>query len=519
MNIYDDLVKTIPYRNRDAERAAKRARRNRLLAELLGPENVRSAVLAFNPFSDFGISRELITPANRTRKSNVVSYALPRSYGVTRTSTTKANQRDNSTPWNPYDMLPPTVTVSTTTAGPYAAQSQPVIRGSFVADTTRRTRGIFSERGELELYRPRIYSTSRSYNDLYATNDVSLVNAGGYSEIYYNTKARHVYFNGPSGRITQDVVDSYLNEERSNAQSKFSAYGTKLLTEARPNRRSFEGFREFLELKDLPRLLRTANRLIVDAVGRKKFTATPEDLYLNKEFGWDPLFGAIMGLVVQPEIVAKRMNYILSRVGKATTFRSSRFGVEALTGTGGFSYQPLEGEANTSVGTSGYRIYNVRMAVNYGVRFPELEVPKLKRDIYYTLIGLKARPSDFYNVVPWTWLIDWFTGIGDYVDLVSSVLEDHSLVNWGTITYASRGTVTTTYTGETIWSRSRRINSGPIELVTGANRFAHSSVLGYAYQLRKDLGQSESVKYTWLPDTWSDFQASILGALLTRGAR
>lgn len=40
------------------------------------------------------------------------------------------------------------------------------------------------------------------------------------------------------------------------------------------------------------------------------------------------------------------------------------------------------------------------------------------------LLGLRINPSTLYKATPWTWLIDWFAGVGDVVDNMTAIAED-----------------------------------------------------------------------------------------------
>lgn len=41
-----------------------------------------------------------------------------------------------------------------------------------------------------------------------------------------------------------------------------------------------------------------------------------------------------------------------------------------------------------------------------------------------TIAGLRLTPSALYSVVPWTWLLDWFTNVGNYVDELTDIWND-----------------------------------------------------------------------------------------------
>lgn len=507
----EDMTKFSVYYNRKAIRAAKRAKVDRILSDIVGVDYVRSVRLAFDPFSDYYLAPQPIIPINRTRKVRTCG-ASNRGHKQTETSVNTYIPLDASTP-NAYDTLPVQVSTSKSTSGPTSWAQQDSIFG-FISDTTRRTRPKLAENGELELFIPRLHSTSRSYSGKYWDVAVDDVNPGGYYRISRTERYRQMNTIGPSGRISQRDVDKILSAERLNSVEKFSQHATSLLIKARPNRRNFSLIREIGELKDLPNLLRGTLSGLIGLVKRGEFSWS--DIFLSKEFGYDPLVSSITDLVHLPDIIAKRVNYLVSRIGKDTTFRSSVFGLEGLDNPPDFTYNVAYGEKNGASSASGFRHWSVRLVNSVNVRFPYLELPTLKRDVGLALYGAKFRPTDLYDLVPWTWLIDWFTGIGDYLDLISSVIDDESLVNWGLITYASRGTAMTAYSARQLGSYSYlHIDGGGYDYVTSTD-VNHNSLIDYRYQRRTDIGSATEVKYTWLPDTLSGFQQAILGALFSQ---
>lgn len=43
---------------------------------------------------------------------------------------------------------------------------------------------------------------------------------------------------------------------------------------------------------------------------------------------------------------------------------------------------------------------------------------------WMAMSGLQANPTTLYNIVPWTWLIDWFAGVGDAIQRYEDMLTD-----------------------------------------------------------------------------------------------
>jgi hypothetical protein len=43
---------------------------------------------------------------------------------------------------------------------------------------------------------------------------------------------------------------------------------------------------------------------------------------------------------------------------------------------------------------------------------------------------LSLTPSVVYNIIPWTWLIDYFTNLGDVFDAISSGVEERFIADY-----------------------------------------------------------------------------------------
>lgn len=511
---YQRVKDTVVYYNRRAVRAAKRAKMDRLLSELFGQENVRSIRIAFDPFSDFTLNGSPVIKPNRTRKST--SGQRPReSKSETRTTFTRADVF--FTAGSGWDVV---YYPSEVTNNPSNWTSKPVqvALDSFTHDTTVQSRPFGAKLGEFIKKRHKIYSTNRSNVWTYVNQFVAITHTPtGKFRWSHTVRDRLSYWRGPSGRITKTVVDNYYAAEQAYANFMLAKHGFRLASEARPNRRSFSVIREIGELKDLPQTIRSTVQGISDLVGRRGIDIPSS--YLNKEFGWGPVFNSVFDLVKLPDIITKRVNYLLQRNGRETTFRSSFRGIDGLDSPAGFSYDLMTGESRADVTTSAVREYELRCVCNYGIRFPMLELPQLKRELLARLWGARFRPSDVYDLIPWSWLTDWFFGLGDYIDLIGAIYEDESIVNWGLITYSSKVRVSTILRYELDQVKTVSFPSWETREDIAIKR-NHTSILEVDYQERRDLSSSEAVKSTWyLENDFSAYQSSILFALLGRERR
>jgi len=158
------------------------------------------------------------------------------------------------------------------------------------------------------------------------------------------------------------------------------------------------------------------------------------------------------------------------------------------------------------------------MALNYTFRFPDVNVPEFSSRLWRHNLGLNPRPIDIYNLVPWTWLVDWFTGLGNYLEIIDTISTDDTVINWGMITSVTKGSLTTERESKIDRFQGSSFNyagSGAYIPV----QFRNTSKFDYTFQLRKDLATIMDVKTTANVSTLTLYQQSILGAILAQSGR
>lgn len=56
---------------------------------------------------------------------------------------------------------------------------------------------------------------------------------------------------------------------------------------------------------------------------------------------------------------------------------------------------------------------------------PDIDTPAWSRKARRTLYGLSISPSLLYEITPWSWLIDWFTNLGDIISNLDNELAEN----------------------------------------------------------------------------------------------
>lgn len=294
-------------------------------------------------------------------------------------------------------------------------------------------------------------------------------------------------FMQPSFAVSQDGVsyDDYLIAGARSpwAISQFpdlSPYFTKAWDRIRPSVEK-AGLSQFLyELRDLPGMLETTARgfkkswesiqrngnYIGDIAIRRnpalftaRFVAREDrpwmlpkeaaDHFLNHNFGWVPFIGDLMKFLDVYENSAKYIDDAIRNNGfwvrrkrevehiESDTVIENRYTYDAdpvLAGNwpGLFKLQTIDGL--TCAGTSQTRLREVQriwaegVFTQYRPEFdPNLsdfdsEINNLRRLL--TLYGFRINPSVLWKITPWSWLVDWFTGIGRNIEIATQNYQD-----------------------------------------------------------------------------------------------
>lgn len=213
------------------------------------------------------------------------------------------------------------------------------------------------------------------------------------------------------------------------------------------NRRMFDAAYQLGELRELPKLFLQFDRfykyLRTLAKDPKTALVTIDklsgDTYLAYLFGQQSIQKSIESLMKLPESYSKKVNFLLRKDKKRVSQRftkvykkPSQMGQLMPSYTYIIphfcEYEPFDEKIEFNP------ILELRCVVNSTISFPELAVPKFSQSRYRELIGLNPTIADLYNLLPWTWLSDWYTGLGKYISLLETIARDKDIINYGFVT-------------------------------------------------------------------------------------
>jgi len=519
------------------------------LYKLIPYSIIQSFAFAIDPVARFKVSPGTITAANRTkyRASASVLNQGPR-------RRVRSYFKDNWSQSSNYKLIAfcssPNLIHDTVAIPEW--QSQTLSRQEPIPDelkdTTRRTRLLGSSQGELEFFKSTLFSPERSHRWVdrsyrYVSGvpiDPACTLAGGIPD--FETGSEEIitdrYFPNAS-TLSEGVFEDLITSEKALCREISARNGLSLLKGISPFTRSYSLARNVAELKDLTRSMASAKRTADDLKKLwSSLTSSPKlrekvfDLrhnavqnipneYLSFHFGWKQLHKDLSDLTKLPEKIGKKINLLINRSGKASTFRSKRLGVSGATGVSGFSYDTddkefLTGEPGLGITSRIEREWETRLVINAIFNFPPINVPHLRQRFFADQVGLIPRFIDVYNIVPWTWLVDWFTGLGNYLEVIEEINHDPLLINWGMITTNIRGRLVTEFESTSPIFTLVHKDNVQVSFTGIGVRNRHTSVLEYECQVRENVSKVFDVKQTTIKESLTPYQLSILGAILAQ---
>lgn len=202
-----------------------------------------------------------------------------------------------------------------------------------------------------------------------------------------------------SGRPLFPLITSYPGEQSS------AAYAAMAVARTTPNRPYVDVVQNVLEIADLPLLIKDVGDSLVKGVANE---------YLRYQFGIKPLVNDIGKILYFSELVHRRLDQLedfRQRGGYRKTVT-----LDTLTATASSLNQTMQSSGcflSGTIDSVGQRTIrgHVRYVPNVDFRkFSQREMLAMARR---SVIGLELNFSGLWEGLPFTWLIDWYTNIGD----------------------------------------------------------------------------------------------------------
>lgn len=307
-----------------------------------------------------------------------------------------------------------------------------------------------------------------------------------------------------------------------------AAYGPKVYPKLRPKIEKASIGVAIAEMRDLPHMLASTSSTfyktykgITGAQDKLPFMHPKgaADIFLNQRFGWAPFLKDLEDLIRvylnTQEYLARITRQNDKWVKKHWTFLDQTN--ESLINYGYTSCLDPRGSTIDSMcdlgpvhgGGNAYSAWELRLKTydkvwahgSFKYYRPEFDAfnsgynsqfYKVLR--YLTIYGVRVNPSVIYRATPWSWLVDWFIGLGNLVDRIT---------DWGSDSIVARYMYLMKHTVQTLSLQETRY------FATGAKTFTFDRILETK---RRDEAESPyGFDLQW--GSLSLMQLAILGAL------
>jgi len=202
-----------------------------------------------------------------------------------------------------------------------------------------------------------------------------------------------------------------------------AAWGPEAFAKMKPTKPEFNFANALYELREVTKSLRQGTKQLSD-IG---------NYHLAFEFGWKPLLQDIANLVIAQKQAQQRLKQLLRDNGRPVRRRVLIYENEELISQSNtvsvsiwspvlntYYYRNDPSSLNTTV-----RKERIWASARFRYWLPEGPRDiRWKKSMLRRLYGLSVSPSVVYNAIPWTWMIDWFTNVGDMVENLDAGVAD-----------------------------------------------------------------------------------------------
>jgi hypothetical protein len=207
-----------------------------------------------------------------------------------------------------------------------------------------------------------------------------------------------------------------VNLDYSGPTIGLGAYYTQAVSRLNPNTPIVDLPLFLFELKDLPGMLRDLGRV----VSRQLRPSDVPGGYVALKFGWQPLISDLYKLLTLGEELEAQKARIESMAKRGTA--SGRLSSVNAVVNGPNSSLTLNNKEYTFV----YPYTKAKQQVWFSaILEPDFSAPywaETRWDQTRRVLGLNLSLATIWNAIPWSWLVDYFTDIGAYLDSTRGIL-------------------------------------------------------------------------------------------------
>lgn len=146
------------------------------------------------------------------------------------------------------------------------------------------------------------------------------------------------------------------------------------------------------------------------------------DSYLQTKFNFEPLISDISGIYTALSSVEKRISDFITRQGRVQTkhysFRFTEFTNSSEISPAYFAVEPYKANPFSTCKVSRLVDYDpsgFHCQIQYNYNYTELQVAHARLLSLLDSLGIQLNPAIIWNGIRWTFLIDWFVGVSQFL--------------------------------------------------------------------------------------------------------
>lgn len=188
------------------------------------------------------------------------------------------------------------------------------------------------------------------------------------------------------------------------ALSAFDA--ASFLAKVNPGRHQVETLENLVDFKDLPKLLKLSG----DTILKRGAGA-----YLTWEFGWKPLISDVKKILDFTGRVNKKVAELHKLYESGGVHRRRNVSSDSASSTSNRTLETINAKSVTTklqIDTTRTRWATTRFVPT---SLPPKDDSDYRRKAIQIIFGLDVSPATVWEALPWSWLVDWFSNVGDYL--------------------------------------------------------------------------------------------------------
>jgi len=187
--------------------------------------------------------------------------------------------------------------------------------------------------------------------------------------------------------------------------------------------------------------------------------------YLNVEFGWKPFVSDVRKMFETYQSIDRRLAQLVRDNGRGVR-RNANLGTTETTTTditpSGFLLTPTYPSfGGTGHSMSRTRVKTVTTRTWYVARYryyiPDVGTSQWTRRATRALYGANVTPDVLYELLPWSWLVDYFSNVGDVISNMSPNAVDKLTADYAYVMRSTEERLTWTVSGS-VWTPTNRLS-------------------------------------------------------------